>query len=321
MFKDPPSQGKSRAPRANSRLGPAPRDRRMEGQNMRRKALSAMKIAARAKAEKSDLGAELFQRPALIDKLVSVIAVVNLKGGVGKSTIAVNLACELACEFADSRSVMVVDADSQATATDWARRGDLPARVETLPLDAEARVGSWADRVLNLNADHVIIDCPPHIGPATLAAIGIADMVLIPVTASGADLVATDQALSLVHDAQAVRKDGGPLCLLVPSKVDRRTSVGRELAAALERFDEPVGPEIGQRAALVDAFTVGAWIGQYAPRNVAREQFRELANAIKWRWLMELRRLRSGGDAKARQNIAAGGEFKASKTSEAPALR
>ncbi len=79
---------------------------------MRRKALGAVKIAARAKAKRSDLGAEMFQRPADIDKLVSIIAVANLKGGVGKSTIAVNLACELAIR----QSVVVVDADSQATA-------------------------------------------------------------------------------------------------------------------------------------------------------------------------------------------------------------
>ncbi len=273
---------------------------------MRRKSLDTVKIAARAKAKWSDLDAEAFQRPAHIDKLVSIIAVVNLKGGVGKSTIAVNLACELA----GRQSVVVVDADSQATATEWARRGDLPARVETLPLDAESRVGPWVERVLTLQADHVVIDCPPHIGPATLAATGIADMVLIPVTPSGADLVATDSALALVHDAQVARKDGGPLCLLVPSKVDRRTAVGQELAAALERFGEPVGPAIGQRAALVDAFAVGAWIGQYAPRSDARGHFRDLATAVKRRWLMELRRLRSGGDDQGQKNIGAGVEFK-----------
>ncbi len=272
---------------------------------MRRKALGAVKIAARAKAKWSDLGAEMFQRPAHIDTLVSIIAVVNLKGGVGKSTIAVNLACELA-----GRQSVVVDADSQATAADWARRGDLPARVEALPLDAETRVGPWVERVLTLEADHVVIDCPPHIGPATLAAIGIADMVLVPVTPSGADLVATDAALALVREAQAARRDDGPLCLLVPSKVDRRTAVGRELAAALQRFDEPVGPEIAQRTALVDAFAVGAWIGQYAPRSEARGQFRDLATGVKRRWLMELRRWRSGSDAHRRKKTGTGLESK-----------
>ena len=273
---------------------------------MRRKALGAVEIATRAKAEWSELGAEMFQRPAHIDQLVSIIAVVNLKGGVGKSTIAVNLACELA----GRQSVVVVDADSQATAAHWAQRGDLPARVEALPLDAESRVGPWVERVLTLQADHIVIDCPPRVGPATLAATGIADMVLVPVTPSCADLVATDSALALVHDTQAARKDGGPLCLLVPSKVDRRTAVGRELAAALERFDEPVGPEIGQRAALVDAFAVGAWIGQYAPRSDARAHFRDLATAVKRRWLMELRRLRCGGDDHRQSDIGVGVESK-----------
>lgn len=273
---------------------------------MRRKSLDTVKIAARAKAKWSDLDAEAFQRPAHIDKLVSIIAVVNLKGGVGKSTIAVNLACELAIQ----QSVVVVDADSQATATDWARRGDLPARVETLPLDADSQVCSWVEKVLTIQADHVVIDCPPHIGPATLAAVGIADMVLIPVTPSGADLVATDSALAVVHDAQATRMDNGPLCLLVPSKVDSRTASGRELAAALEKFDETVAPEIGQRAALVDAFSVGAWIGEYAPRNKAREQFRDLATSVKRRWLMELKRLRSESGARRQTKIGSGPEAK-----------
>ena len=284
---------------------------------MQRKALGAVEIATRAKAEWSDLGAEMFQCPAHIDKLVSIIAVANLKGGVGKSTIAVNLACELA----GRQSVVVVDADSQATAADWARRGDLPVRVEALPLDAESRVGPWVERVLTLQADHVVIDCPPHIGPATLAATGIADMVLVPVTPSCVDLVATGSALALVHDTQAARKDDGPLCLLVPSKVDRRTAVGRELAAALERFDEPVGPEIGQRTALVDAFAVGAWIGQYAPRSEARVHFRDLATAVKRRWLLELKRLRSAGEDHRRKEIGTGVEFNVALASEAPALR
>ncbi len=273
---------------------------------MQRKSLDAVKIAARAKAKWSDLDAEAFQRPAHIDKLVSIIAVVNLKGGVGKSTIAVNLACELAIH----QSVVVVDADSQATATDWARRGDLPARVETLPLDTDSGVCNWVEKVLTIQADHVVIDCPPHIGPATLAAVGIADMVLIPVTPSGADLVATDSALALVHDAQATRKDNGPLCLLVPSKVDSRTASGQELAGALEKFGETVAPEIGQRAALVDAFSVGAWIGQYAPRNKAREQFRDLAIAVKRRWLMDLKRLRNESAEQRQVNIGAAAEAK-----------
>lgn len=253
---------------------------------MRRKALDTLDFAARARAAGSTARSISF--PININKLVSIIAVVNLKGGVGKSTIAVNLACELA----SLQSVVLVDADAQATATDWAARGDLPIGVEALPLDAERDVRSWVDRILNIKADHIVIDCPAHIGPATIAATGLADLVLVPVTPSGADLSATDSMLSLVHKAQGVRADGGPLCLLVPNKVDRRTAAGREISAALKKFDEPVAPEIRERIALADAFGVGAWIGQYAPRNGARQDFRDLATAVKRRWLTELKRLR-----------------------------
>ncbi len=269
---------------------------------MRRKALDALEIAARGKAGATGMIARAMPFPLDIDKLISIIAVINLKGGVGKSTIAINLACELASR----QSIVLVDADTQATAADWAGRGDLPIRVEALPLEEASDLGSWVHRVLNIKADHVVIDCPPHIGPAAFAAIGISDVVLVPVTPSGADLVAADTVLDLVRHAQDTRRDSGPLCLLVPSKVDRRTAAGREIAAALKRFDEPVGPEVRQRAALADAFGVGAWIGQYAPRSDAREDFRNLAGALKRRWLMELKRLRGAEESPALPDTLSG---------------
>ena len=57
-----------------------------------------------------------------------LIAVGNLKGGTGKTTIAVNLACAL--RDAD-RTVALVDADPQGSATDWQAGGGLPVLVET----------------------------------------------------------------------------------------------------------------------------------------------------------------------------------------------
>ncbi|MGH6916933.1 MAG: ParA family protein, partial [Geminicoccaceae bacterium] len=63
-----------------------------------------------------------------------LIAVGNLKGGTGKSTIAVNLACALR---AADRTVALVDADPQGTATDWHAGGGLPVLVETLPLGSQ----------------------------------------------------------------------------------------------------------------------------------------------------------------------------------------
>jgi chromosome partitioning protein len=88
----------------------------------------------------------------------NVIAIGNLKGGTGKSTIAVNLACALA-EGGDT--VILVDADGQGTATDWHAGRNLPLAVESLPLGGERDAQRWVARVLSLKAgaDHVASIC------------------------------------------------------------------------------------------------------------------------------------------------------------------
>ena len=255
---------------------------------MKRTALDALDIAARVKAHSGGMKAAGIDVPLNINKLGSIIAVANLKGGVGKSTIAVNLACELAV----NQAVVIVDADAQETATAWASHGKLDVAVEPMPLDPGPDAASWVEGVLNIEADHIVIDCPPHVGPATYAAVGIADIVLVPVTPSGADLVAASPALDLLEEVKQARRDGGPLSMLVPTKVDRRTAAGREIEAALARFDQPVAPSIGQRTAFVDCFGAGVWIGRLAPRSPAREEIHALTNAVKRRWLMELKKSR-----------------------------
>lgn len=206
------------------------------------------------------------------------IAVANLKGGAGKSTVAVNLAGELAGK---KHSVTVVDADAQGTAAYWASAGRLPFPVEAMPFETARDAKRWAPKVLEIEADYVVIDCPPHVGGATEAALGIADMVLIPVTASGADLAATLKALELVRAIRDGRKDGGPACLVVPSKVDTRTAVGREIGEVLEQFGERVGPPIHQRVAFVESFGEGQWIGDFEPGGPAYADIEELGNAVR----------------------------------------
>lgn len=203
-----------------------------------------------------------------------VIAVVNLKGGVGKSTIAVNLACELSTR---QKVVTLIDADDQGTSTAWAAAGHLPVKCHAMPLESAREVQGWIRRVSSLPAGVTVIDCPPRIAAATEAAIGLADLTIVPIGASGADLAATASALALIGRARAARKDGGPRCLLVPSRVDRRTASGREIEGVLASLGEPIGPTISQRAALVDAFSAGQWIGEYAPESQAHQDMRDLA--------------------------------------------
>ena len=105
-----------------------------------------------------------------------VIAVVNQKGGTGKTTISTNLACA----FADRLQVLLLDADGQGSALDWA-----DSRAQPL-LGLEVR-GVEPGRLLQdvrLRAPDyhwVIIDGPPGIARTTADAVRAADLVLIPV--------------------------------------------------------------------------------------------------------------------------------------------
>lgn len=134
-----------------------------------------------------------------------------------------------------------------------------------------------------LKAEHdlVVVDCPPNLGAVAVAALSVADITLVPVTPSGMDLKATATALDLVRQARKARKGELPAVLLVPSRVDRRTAAGREVEAVLSDFGFPVAPAVAQRAAHVDAFSAGQWIGAYAPRSAAHVEIEALAALVK----------------------------------------
>lgn len=243
--------------------------------------------------------------------MVEIVAVANLKGGVGKSTIAVNLACAL---LGSDRQAVVIDADSQGTSTFWSSPGNLPVELRPMPLDdGEPKQGwfprlrkrkatvtgdtaavAWMRELRGIDADYVVIDCPPHVGIATRAAVWAADLVLVPVTASAADVAATAPALDLIANARGERRDRGPACLLVPSKVDRSTATGRTIETILRHLGQPVGPAVTQRIAFADSVAFGQWIGQYASGSPAHEEITSLAYRVR-RELRDLEKSRSGG--------------------------
>lgn len=224
--------------------------------------------------------------------MARIIAVANLKGGVGKSTISVNLASALA---AHGFETAVVDADTQGTSAFWEMDATLPTMVKAMPLDDRAegsgfltrifqsestkeqsRASAWKKAITGSEEDFIVIDCPPHVGLATRAAIAIADLVLVPVTASTADVAATAPALQLVTEARRIRKDKGPRALLVPSKIDRSTATGKNIETILKRFGEPVAAALCQRVVFADSIAFGKWVGDYAADSPAHREVEAL---------------------------------------------
>jgi chromosome partitioning protein len=196
----------------------------------------------------------------------TVIAVGNLKGGTGKSTVAVNLACAMAVR--DLRTV-VLDTDPQQTAMLWTRRRRLPCAMEALPIRDFAGVGDWLNALDRARESHdrVVIDLPAVLSPALAAAFLAADLILIPTTASPIDLEATRRTLRHARAAILERPQRPPRLLVIPTLL-RKPLVGRaRLPVELTQLDVPLGPPLHHDPAFAESFAVSDWIGGHAPRS------------------------------------------------------
>ncbi|MGA2742305.1 MAG: ParA family protein, partial [Bryobacteraceae bacterium] len=208
---------------------------------------------------------------------MAVIAVAGRKGGVGKSTIAGNLAAEFA---AMKRSVRVLDADPQHSLVAWAEQGDgmLARTVEKV----EGGAGALRARARQAakDADIVVIDTPPGAPEIAYEAALAADLMLLPCGPSPLDLFALKEALSLALKARAERRSKKPRIRFVPSKVLMSTNLGRGLASSLKDMGKKVLPAIGQRIVVAEAVASGLTVAEFAPNSAAHEEFKELAKAV-----------------------------------------
>ena len=209
---------------------------------------------------------------------MAIIAVAGRKGGVGKSTIAGNLAAEFA---AMGRSVILLDADPQHSLAAWASQGQgmLSHCVEKVKA-ADADTLRARARSAEKDVDLVIIDTPPGMPEITYQAALVADLLLLPCGPSPLDLFSLKEALSLALKARAERRSKRPRIRFVPSKVLLNTNLGRSLSSSLEEMGKKVLPPIGQRIAVAEAVVTGLTVCEYAPNSVARMEFKDLAKAV-----------------------------------------
>lgn len=209
---------------------------------------------------------------------MAIIAVLGRKGGIGKSTIAGNLAAEFA---AMGRSVVVLDADPQHSLVAWASLGQgmLSRSVEKVKADSAAALEARA-RKAEKTADIVIIDTPPGMPETAYLAALAADLVLLPCGPSPLDLLSLKDALGLALKARAARRSKKPRIRFVPSRVPMNTNLGRNLGASLEKMGKKVLPSIGQRIAVAEAVAQGLTVAEYQPNSLAHEEFTQLAKAV-----------------------------------------
>jgi chromosome partitioning protein len=208
---------------------------------------------------------------------MAIVAVAGRKGGVGKSTIAGNLAAEFS---AMGKSVAVLDADPQHSLVAWAEQGDGMLSKCVEKVDGKVNALTSRARAAEKDADIVIIDTPPGIPEIGYQAAMVADLVLLPCGPSPLDLFALKDALALALKARAERRSKKPRIRLVPSKVSMSTRLGRNLTSSLEGMGKKVLPSIGQRIVIAEAVEVGLTVAEFAPNSPAHEEFRDLAKAV-----------------------------------------
>jgi len=203
-----------------------------------------------------------------------VIAVLNQKGGSGKTTIATHLARALQMDGAD---VLLVDSDPQGSARDWA------AVREDQPLTVVGIDRPTIDRDLKNVAckDFVVIDGAPQAADLAVSAIKAADFVLIPVQPSPYDIWATADLVELVKHRIEVT-DGRLQAAFVVSRAIKGTKIGAEVAEALAGYGLPVlESRITQRVIYPSTAANGTTVMEAEPTGDAAAEIRALAAELK----------------------------------------
>jgi chromosome partitioning protein len=204
---------------------------------------------------------------------MKVIAVLNQKGGAGKTTIATHLARALQL---DGQDVLLVDSDPQGSARDWAAvREDQPVTVVGIDRPTIER-----DLKNLARKGVVVIDGAPQAADLAVSAIKAADFVLIPVQPSPYDIWATADLVELVKQRIELT-DGRLRAAFVVSRAIKGTKIGAEISTALAGYGLPVlETRVIQRVIYPGTAASGSTVLDVEPGGDAAAEIRALAAEI-----------------------------------------
>lgn len=246
-----------------------------------------------------------------------IISIINQKGGVGKSTTAVNLAAALG-EL--GKEVLIVDFDPQGNSTSGlgiekeeleqcvydALLNDVPAEnlliqatcnnVTVIPATiqlagAEIELVSAMARETRLkellepvqeNYDFVFIDCPPSLGLLTINALTAADSVLIPIQCEYYALEGVTKLLESMRMVKSKINKGLEVFGVLLTMYDSRTSLANQVVDEVKQYfgDKVFNTLIPRTVKISEAPSFGMSVIQYAPQNKGAQSYMELAEEV-----------------------------------------
>lgn len=196
---------------------------------------------------------------------MKTIVIASQKGGSGKTTLAAHLAVE--SERAGDGPAWLVDTDKQSTLSLWheRREAETPQRAD-VPF---VRLGAGLQALGNRGAAYCFIDTAPTISDQSAALLRMADLVLIPVRPSPADLWAVAETVELV-------KETGKSFIFVITQAKLQASITAQTIAALSQHGRVAQAFIADRVPYAVAMTGGRTAPELAAKSPAAEEIASL---------------------------------------------
>lgn len=200
--------------------------------------------------------------------MIKIIGVIQVKGGAGRSTVATNLAGELSKQA----KTVLIDCDMpQGTSASWyavrqqaGKAGNLVADTASTHHELVAKVQKHSD------AAYIVLDGPPRIAELTRAILVLADLCLVPVGASAAEIWATGDVLTLLAEAKKLKIINARL---IWTRHRAHTRLAQELTDQAEKeLGLPaMRSALGMRVAYMEALGTGLTVAELSDQNAKAE--------------------------------------------------